>query len=277
MSGARRHVLRHLGPTARAPCVGGESGEQRGLAGGGFDQRRVARAGTCEAGEELETRDAKEWSQMMDRFEVRQVALALDEGRALEGATKEIVDELRSAGGYQGIPLPLAALEQRAGETVSADLFSPKATRNIIGRIFPNSVASKLGVASVNIPQGTAEWPVATAGAVTGWQADELSDVGAATAYQTTEATVSPDNTLGAQMVITRKSLKQTGQGLENAVFAAGACVRYGARARASAGSSRSRPRTPPARWAARRSPRPPPPPVRRSWATSPTPIRSRA
>ena len=171
-----------------------------------------------EAGEELETRDAKEWSQMMDRFEVRQVALALDEGRALDGATKEIVDELRAAGGYQGIPLPLAALEQRAGETVSADLFSPKATRNIIGRIFPNSVASKLGVASVNIPQGTAEWPVATAGAVTGWQADELSDVGAATAYQTTEATVSPDNTLGAQMVITRKSLKQTGQGLENAV-----------------------------------------------------------
>lgn len=171
-----------------------------------------------EAGEELETRDAKEWSQMMDRFEVRQVALALDEGRALDGATKEIVDELRSAGGYQGIPLPLAALEQRAGETVSADLFSPKATRNIIGRIFPNSVASKLGVASVNIPQGTAEWPVATAGAVTGWQADELSDVGAASAFETTEATVSPDNTLGAQMVITRKSLKQTGQGLENAV-----------------------------------------------------------
>ena len=105
-----------------------------------------------EAGEELETRDAKEWSQMMDRFEVRQVALALDEGRALEGATKEIVDELRSAGGYQGIPLPLAALEQRAGETVSADLFSPKATRNIIGRIFPNSVASKLGVARLGRP-----------------------------------------------------------------------------------------------------------------------------
>lgn len=171
-----------------------------------------------EAGEELETRSDKEWAAMIDRFEVRQVALALDEGRALDGATREIVDELRAAGGYQGIPLPLAALEQRAGETVSADLFSPKATRNIIGRIFPNSVAAKLGVASVNIPQGSAEWPVATAGAVTGWQTDELSSVGAATAYQTTEATLSPDNTLGAQMVITRKSLKQTGQGLENAV-----------------------------------------------------------
>ncbi|QDY69319.1 phage major capsid protein [Qingshengfaniella alkalisoli] len=171
-----------------------------------------------EAGEELETRSEKEWSDMMDRFEVRQVAMALDTGEKLTGATKEIIEELRSHGSYQGLPLPLAALEQRAGETVSGDLFSPKATRNIIGRIFPNSVASKLGVQSVNIPQGTAEWPVATAGAVTGWQADELSDVGAATAYQTTEATVSPDNTLGAQMVLTRKSLKQTGQGLENAV-----------------------------------------------------------
>lgn len=167
---------------------------------------------------ELETRSDKEWSAMLDRYEVRQVALALDEGAPLTGATKEITEELRSAGGYRGIPLPLAALEQRAGETVSADLFSPKATRNIIGRIFPNSVAAKLGVQSVNIPQGSTEWPVATAGAVTGWQADELSPVGGPAAFQTTEATLAPDHTLGAQMVLTRKSLKQTGQGLENAV-----------------------------------------------------------
>src|SRR5690606_16068454 len=33
-----------------------------------------------EAGAELETRDGKEWQELVDRFEVRQVALHLDEG-----------------------------------------------------------------------------------------------------------------------------------------------------------------------------------------------------
>ena len=63
-----------------------------------------------EAGAELETRSDKEWAEMAGRFEVRQVALALDEGRKLDGATAEMVEELRSAGGFQGIPVPLEAL-----------------------------------------------------------------------------------------------------------------------------------------------------------------------
>ena len=50
-----------------------------------------------EAGQELETRSDREWSDMMGRFEMRQVALALDEGRTLNGATGEIVTELRAA------------------------------------------------------------------------------------------------------------------------------------------------------------------------------------
>ncbi|MET4101609.1 hypothetical protein ABIE58_001030, partial [Roseovarius sp. MBR-78] len=68
---------------------------------------------------ELETRSSREWSEMMAGFEMRQVALYLDEGRAIEGQTGEIVQELRSAGGFRGIPVPWQALEQRAGETVA--------------------------------------------------------------------------------------------------------------------------------------------------------------
>ncbi|PTQ72738.1 phage major capsid protein [Celeribacter persicus] len=172
-----------------------------------------------EAGAELETRSESEWSDLVDQFELRQIAFALDEGKALDGATKEVVEELRSAGGYQGIPVPYGALETRAGETVSGtDLPNPKVIRPVVDRLFPNSVAARLGVQSIQIAQGEVGFPVATAGAVFGWQTDELSDVGAASAYTTSETSLSPDQTGGAQMVITRKALKQSGAGLEQAI-----------------------------------------------------------
>ncbi|WBU53336.1 phage major capsid protein [Paracoccus sp. SCSIO 75233] len=172
-----------------------------------------------EAGEELETRSDREWSDLMGKFEMRQVAFALDEGRMLDGATKEIVDEMRSKGGYQGIPVPFEALETRAGETVSgSDLVNPKAIRPTIDRIFPGSVAEKIGVQRIQIAQGELAFPVATSGAVFGWQTDELSNVGAANPYQTTERSLTPDHTGGAQMTITRKALKQAGAGLEAAI-----------------------------------------------------------
>ena len=52
-----------------------------------------------EAGAELETRSESEWHDLVGSFEMRQVALNLDEGRALDGQTAEIVTELRNAGG----------------------------------------------------------------------------------------------------------------------------------------------------------------------------------
>mgnify|MGYP005991935937 CR=1 FL=1 len=171
-----------------------------------------------EAKGELETRSGKEWAEMMGKFELRQVAFALDEGKAMDGATKEIIEEMRSAGGYQGIPIPYAALETRAGETVSTGTPSPEMIRPIIDRIFPGSVAEKLGVQRINIAQGSMAFPVATAGAVFGWQTSETGDVGAASAYATSERSLSPDYTGGAQMVITRKAMKQSGEGLEAAI-----------------------------------------------------------
>lgn len=172
-----------------------------------------------EAKDELETRSADEWNELVGGFELRQVAFALDEGKALSGATKEVIEEMRNSGGYQGIPIPYAALETRAGETVSgADLPEPRRIRPIIDRLFPGSVASRLGVESITIEQGELAFPVATAGAVFGWQADEISNVGAASPYQTAERSLNPDHTGGAQMVITRKALKQSGAGLEQAI-----------------------------------------------------------
>lgn len=171
-----------------------------------------------EAKGELETRSGAEWAEMMGKFELRQVAFALDEGKALNGATAEIIEEMRSKGGYQGIPIPLAALETRAGETVSTGVPEPKAIRPIIDRIFPGSVAERLGIQRISIAQGEVAFPVATSGAVFGWQTTELGDVGAANPYATSERSLTPDHTGGAQMVISRKSMKQSGAGLEAAI-----------------------------------------------------------
>ncbi len=169
-----------------------------------------------EAGSELETREGSQWADLVGAFEVRQIAAALDHGHQLTGQTAEVVEEMRSQGQYQGIPMPLEALEQRS--TVSGDLVDPKATRPIFDRLFPASVAARLGVNSVAIPQGSVEYPVATQGAVAGWAATEGGDVPAPTAYQTTETMLSPDHTLGAHMRISRKAVKQVGGGLEQAI-----------------------------------------------------------
>ncbi|UOM34861.1 phage major capsid protein [Acuticoccus sp. I52.16.1] len=169
-----------------------------------------------EAGAELETREGRQFADLVGAFEVRQVVAALDHGHQISGQTAEVIQEMRAQGAYTGMPIPLEALEVR--NTVSGDLVEPKQTRGIFDRLFPTSVASRLGVSSVNIDHGTVEYPIATQGAVAGWAASEGADVTGPTAFQTTEATLSPDHTLGARMAVSRKSLKQVGGGLETAI-----------------------------------------------------------
>lgn len=171
-----------------------------------------------EAKDELETRDGREWAEMMGRFELRQVALALDEGRQLDGETAEIVSELRGNGGYRGIPVPWAALEVRAGETVASGTPDPLSTRPIIDRLFPASVASAMGGNMINIDSGAIEWPVTTSAVTAGWAATETGDVAAPSAFATTDKALKPEQTLGIQMVLTRKAMKQSGAALEQAV-----------------------------------------------------------
>ncbi|MAT92863.1 MAG: phage major capsid protein [Halioglobus sp.] len=171
-----------------------------------------------EAGEELEERSEKEYAELVDGFELRQVADFLDDGSALSGQTAEVVQEMRSQGSYQGVPVPLAALEVRAGETIASGTPDPKTTRNVIDQLFPASVMSQMGGQLVNISSGLHEWPVVTQGASTGWAATETGDVGSAQAFQTTDKSLSPDNTLGCQMTLTRKAMKQSGPAMEQAV-----------------------------------------------------------
>ncbi|OSQ44675.1 phage major capsid protein [Marivita geojedonensis] len=171
-----------------------------------------------EAGAELETRSEREWSDMMAGFELRQVALALDEGKQLDGQTAEIVTELRSAGGYRGLPVPWQALEIRAGETIASGTPDPVSTRPIIDRLFPASAAARMGAQMVNINSGQVEWPVVTSAVSAGWAATETGNVADPAAYTTTDRPLAPDHCLGVQMRITRKTLKQSGAALEQAV-----------------------------------------------------------
>lgn len=171
-----------------------------------------------EAGEELETRSDKEWAEMMGQFEMRQVALALDEGRQLEGQTAEIVTELRSAGGYRGVPVPWEALEIRAGETLSDGTPNPIRTAPIIERLFAGSVAARMGGQMINVGVGEMEYPVTTSAVTAGWANGETANVPGPSAYTTLDRPLKPDHNLGVQMKITRKAMKQSGAGLEQAV-----------------------------------------------------------
>jgi len=169
-----------------------------------------------EAGAELETRSDKEWSDMMAGFEMRQVAVSLEEGRALDGQTAEIVSELRSAGGYRGIPVPWDALEVR--NTVSSGTPDPMQTRPIIDRLFPQSMAAQIGAQMINIGSGETEWPVVTSNVTAGWAPTEGGNIPDPTQYVTTDRAMAPDNTMGVQMRISRKTLKQSGAALEQAI-----------------------------------------------------------
>ena len=171
-----------------------------------------------EAGDDLEKRDGSEWSELIGQFEMRQVALALDEGRTLSGATAEVVEEMRSSGGYRGVPVPIEALEMRAGETVAAGTPDPITTRPIIDRIFAPTVAARMGVQFISIAQGETEWPVATSGATAGWADGETANVAGPQVYATVDKALKPDNTFGVQMKVTRKAMKQSGAALEQAV-----------------------------------------------------------
>lgn len=170
-----------------------------------------------EGGADLETRSDREFAELVGRFELRQVALALDEGRALEGATAEIVAELRNAGGYRGVPVPWAALETREGETLAADVPNPVRMRPLIDRLFPDRVAGRMGAEVITLDSGALEVPVVTDGVTAGWADGETAPVPVDT-FATASRTLRPDHNLGVQVRITRRALKQAGPALEAAI-----------------------------------------------------------
>lgn len=167
---------------------------------------------------ELETRGSREWGELVASFEMRQVVLALDEGRVLDGKTAEVVTELRAAGGYRGIPVPWLALERRVGETIAAGTPDPIETRPIIDRLFPDIAAGRMGAQMIAIDSGAIEWPVVTSNVTAGWADGELANVPGPTVFATTDRALKPEQNLGIQMRISRKALKQSGEALESAV-----------------------------------------------------------
>ncbi|WP_292527816.1 phage major capsid protein [Methylocystis sp.] len=171
-----------------------------------------------DAGKDLETRGSNEWADLVGQFQMHQVALCLDEGRALNGPTAEVVSEMRSKGGYRGIPVPWGALERRAGETIASGIFDPKQVRPVIDRLFPDSVAARMGGQMIAVDQGLLEIPLTTSSVTAGWAASETGNVAGPTVFATTERTLSPEQTLGIQVKLTRQSMKQSGDALEQAV-----------------------------------------------------------
>jgi len=167
---------------------------------------------------ELESRSDKDYADLVGKFEMRQVALALDESRPLDGATAEVVQELRSKGGYRGVPVPWQALERRAGETIASGTPDPIQTRPIIDRLFPDSVAARMGAQMLAIDVGAIEWPVVTSSVAAGWADGELAAVAGPTVFATTDRALKPEQNLGVTMKISRKTMKQSGDALEQAV-----------------------------------------------------------
>ena len=166
----------------------------------------------------LETRGEKEYASLVEKFELRQVALFLDEGRALDGATAEVVAEMRSKGGYQGVPVPWLALERRSGETIASGVPAPTTFAPIIDRLFPASVAARMGAQMITIDSGTNEYPITSSSVAAGWAASETGAVAGPTVYSTANRALAPNSTLGIQMKLTRKTLKQSGPAIEDAV-----------------------------------------------------------
>lgn len=171
-----------------------------------------------EAGADLETREGRQFAELVAGFEVRQAVLFLDEGRALTGQTAEVVQELRTRGGYRGIPVPLEALERRVGETVASGTPDPVQTRPTIDRLFPGSVAAQMGAQLIQIGSGAVEYPVTTSAVTAGWAATELGNVAGPTTYATGDRTLAPNQTLGIHMRVSRKALLQSGDALEAAI-----------------------------------------------------------
>lgn len=171
-----------------------------------------------EAGNELEGRSDKDFSALIDRFEVRQVVDFYNSQKALSGETAEVVQELRAHGGYKGVPVPYAALETRAGETVASGTPSPKVTAPIIDRIFAKSAAGAMGSRFINIDRGSNEYPIVNSSVTGGWAATETGAVAGPTVYSTAERSVAPNSTYGITMKVTRKALLQSGAGLEDAI-----------------------------------------------------------
>jgi HK97 family phage major capsid protein len=174
---------------------------------------------------ELETRETKEWSGLLDRFEIRQAVLyQTEKDFRLSGETAEVISELHSRAkaanhGIRGVMIPFEALQTRAGETIASGAPTPKFVAPIISRIFPQLAAARMGVETINVTQGFYEIPVTTSTIAAGWSATEIANVAGPTVFSALPvSTLKPTHNFGVQTKLTRQAMLQVGSDLENAV-----------------------------------------------------------
>jgi hypothetical protein len=91
-------------------------------------------------------------------------------------------------------------------------------TMPIVDRLFAQTVAGRMGVATINIGQGEREYPVVSSAIAAGWADGELANVAGPTAFTTVDKSLAPDSNFGVQLRMSRKALKQSGAGLEAAM-----------------------------------------------------------
>lgn len=141
---------------------------------------------------ENETREGRQWSDMLPGFDARQVAALTKEGGRFTGRTAEAVEGLRSQDNPLHLPVPPAAVEMRARETVASGTADPVATRLVVDRLLAGSVAARMGGEVISIPSGQAEWPVATSAVSASRPDGERAEVGGPTACATTDRAMRP-------------------------------------------------------------------------------------
>jgi hypothetical protein len=75
-----------------------------------------------------------------------------------------------------------------------------------------------MGAQMIAIDTGLVEYPLTTSSVTAGWADGETANTAGPTTFATTERVLSPDHNVGIQVKLTRKSLKQSGDALEQAV-----------------------------------------------------------
>ena len=103
---------------------------------------------------------------LIEKAKVSEIVQGIVEHRALDGATKELQDEL----GLDANQIPLALLEPRAQSASSVEHRTSGVTpapsdvgqeqRPIIGAVFPQSAAAFLGIMEERLPVGEAVYTV---------------------------------------------------------------------------------------------------------------------
>ena len=124
--------------------------------------------------DEGEKRGAEERAPLAGRVEVREYLQEALTGQAVEGAARELRDELRLDHGV----LPWEALlprgggvEQRADAATVAPSDVGATQQSIVARVFARSVGTFLGVTMPTVPVGEANYPILATGATAGVKA----------------------------------------------------------------------------------------------------------